>query len=171
MRVLTDTASRSFVSAAFVSVKKKIKTKTNCTNGVVSQMERLRRIRTDKWRTLAALAVYAMLLAGWPSTVEANTGALIKSKSGQPLTSSTLSWVSISSGLTAVPDDAVQGNGAAGGTGGGGGGGGYVCRFQHAGRLQIGSTVQPDAETDDVSGMIIQFGFLINQLIDLTGTA
>lgn len=90
---------------------------------------------------VAGLAVAACLLLG---TAHANNGALIKSKSGQPLTSSTLHWVAVSAGR--MPDDAVEG-----------GQGTYVCRFQHAGRLVIGAT----DEEESSSCRIVYFGRII----------
>ena len=93
------------------------------------------------------LAVALLVLLVIFHSSDANSGALIKSKSGQPLTSSTLIWMSLSafSGTTSsnqLLEDAVSS---------GSPGGGYVCRFQHAGRTQIGSTItptEPDPSTD-----------------------
>ena len=82
-----------------------------------------------RWIVVAAMAL--LLMGG---DVQANNGALIKSKSGQPLTSSTLHWVTVSAGR--MPDDAVEG-----------GQGSYVCRFQHAGRLEIGATDEEESSS------------------------
>jgi len=81
-----------------------------------------------KWT--AGLAVVALLLGA----ARANNGALIKSKSGQPLTSSTLHWVAVTAGR--MPEDAVEG-----------GQGTYVCRFQHVGRLEIGATDEEESSS------------------------
>lgn len=83
----------------------------------------------------------ASLLLG---AARANNGALIKSKSGQPLTSSTLHWLAVSAGR--MPDDSVDG-----------GQGSYVCRFQNAGRLVIGAT----DEEESSSCRIVYFGQII----------
>ena len=76
------------------------------------------------------IALLVLLLGA----ASANNGVLIKSKSGQPLTSSTLHWVAVSAGR--MPDDAVEG-----------GQGSYVCRFQHAGRLVIGATDEEESSS------------------------
>lgn len=86
------------------------------------------------------LVVMIMLLGN----VSANNSVLIKSKSGQSLTSSTLHWVAVSAGR--MPDDAVEG-----------GQGSYVCRFQHAGRLEIGAT----DEEESSSCRIVYYGQII----------
>ncbi|XP_046656450.1 protein unzipped-like [Daphnia pulicaria] len=91
-----------------------------------------------KWT--AGLAVVALLLGA----VQANNGVLIKSKSGQPLTSSTLHWVAVTAGR--MPEDAVEG-----------GQGTYVCRFQHVGRLEIGAT----DEEESSSCRIVYYGNII----------
>ena len=84
-----------------------------------------------KWTTgLAVVAVTALLLGA----VHANNGVLIKSKSGQPLTSSTLHWVAVTAGR--MPEDAVEG-----------GQGTFVCRFQHVGRLEIGATDEEESSS------------------------
>lgn len=90
-----------------------------------------------KWAALMMIVAVATVQAGGilPTRAGAggnHNGALIKSKSGQPLTSSALTWVLVAGGPdSAMPEDAVQS---------GSPGGGYVCRFQHAGRMQIGGT-------------------------------
>lgn len=64
--------------------------------------------------------------------VSANSWALIRSKTGQPLTSSTLYWQSSGRG---IPDETIEG----------GQPNTYVCRFQHAGRLQVGETTEDES--------------------------
>lgn len=87
-----------------------------------------------------SIALVALLLG----VAGANNGVLIKSKSGQPLTSSTLHWVAVTAGR--MPEDAVEG-----------GHGTYVCRFQHVGRLEIGAT----DEEESSSCRIVYYGRII----------
>ena len=77
-----------------------------------------------------------------------HNGALIKSKSGQPLTSSALTWVVVTGSDLPMPEDAVQS---------GSPGGGYVCRFQHAGRMQIGGT------HDEAGCRIVYYGRVVSR--------
>lgn len=80
----------------------------------------------------------------------ANSGALIRSKSGQPLTSSTLHWISVSGAQQRMPDDAVEAAKES-----------CVCRFQHAGRLALGST--HDDEDAIVRCRIVYYGNIITK--------
>lgn len=100
------------------------------------------RILTEIRPTILLMA--AICLTG----ATANTGALIKSKSGQPLTSSTLHWISVSG---RIPDDAVEAGKES-----------YVCRYQHAGRLALGST--HDHDEDAVTKCrIVYYGNIITR--------
>ena len=81
---------------------------------------------------IAAGLVRLVTVAALLSCCSANSGALIRSKSGQPLTSSTLYWQSSGRG---IPEEAIEG----------GQPNTYVCRFQHAGRLQVGETTEDES--------------------------
>lgn len=73
------------------------------------------------------------MLAATVSVTAANNGALVRSELGQPLTSSTLQWVSIDGYRHEIPDDAVQGGLVNGQKS-------YICRIRRSGRQEIGSS-------------------------------
>ena len=95
------------------------------------------------------MATRLLVLLTTVTLATANTGALVRSESGQPLTSSTLQWVSIDGHRTAIPLDAVLGGHVNREKS-------YICRTRQSNLQEIGTS-------DGVICRIISYGRIVDE--------
>jgi len=95
------------------------------------------------------MATRLLVLLTAATLTTANTGALVRSELGQPLTSSTLQWVSIDGHRTAIPHDAVLGGHVNREKS-------YICRTRQSNLQEIGTS-------DGVICRIISYGRIVDE--------
>ena len=108
--------------------------------------------------SMALTLLLVVVMTCWASTT-ANTGALIRSETGQLLTSSTLQWAAVDG--TGMPADAVPATDSA--TNDSRSINAYVCRIRHSGQLHIGSVTGRRGQSGG-SCRIVSFGKVVEGL-------
>ena len=95
------------------------------------------------------MATSLLVLLTTATLTTANTGALVRSELGQPLTSSTLQWVSIDGHRTEIPHDAVVGGHVNKEKT-------YICRSRKSNLREMGTS-------DGSSCRIISYGRIVDE--------